>query len=307
MLFVLLPALSVCAIFAAFGSTAFGSGSGSPPATTEEPYLLTSSPKVGETIKVSEVGWSSAVQWVGLPEGKETAVTANGGRLSFSVSTGGVHFTVSCESHLTGAVLENPTGSGAPRGSAKLTLANCISDASGKTPAICKITPGPARTIYPGIGTGRSEDGYVEVNIFPQEGVVATFTASECTPAMSAFNGPWEVAGNMLGKYQEYGSQARFDPTTTGPALTMRGAAAAATWNLRFTNSSGVGIEAGPLGYSYSWKRCEGTSCEVIPGASSSTYVPTNRDQGKTLSAVITATNSAGSASVETNKSAAVE
>ena len=52
-----------------------------------------------------------------------------------------------------------------------------------------------------------------------------------------------------------------------------------------------------PSGYTYQWERCEetGVECAAIEGATASSYTPTEADVGKTLRAVVTATN--GSAS----------
>lgn len=49
--------------------------------------------------------------------------------------------------------------------------------------------------------------------------------------------------------------------------------------------------------YSYQWKRCSiPGSCDALPGATSSTYVPTELDVGFGLLVEVTATNSAGAA-----------
>ncbi len=65
--------------------------------------------------------------------------------------------------------------------------------------------------------------------------------------------------------------------------------------------SANVGMWQGaaPLAYSYQWERCNaaGESCSNISGTTSKTYSPTHSDVGSTLRVVVTATNSAGSAS----------
>ena len=50
-----------------------------------------------------------------------------------------------------------------------------------------------------------------------------------------------------------------------------------------------------PAGVSYQWRRCRGSSCLTVPGATAPTYTPSSADQGATFSVQVTATNAAGS------------
>ena len=62
-----------------------------------------------------------------------------------------------------------------------------------------------------------------------------------------------------------------------------------------------------PTGYSYQWQRCtSATSCTGIAGATGKTYVIRAADAGRTLRAVVTATNSDGSSTANSNQSATV-
>ena len=62
-----------------------------------------------------------------------------------------------------------------------------------------------------------------------------------------------------------------------------------------------------PITYSYQWERCNsGGSCSNIGGATKSSYVATTSDVGYRLRAKVTASNSAGSSSIESNTTAAV-
>ena len=74
--------------------------------------------------------------------------------------------------------------------------------------------------------------------------------------------------------------------------------------------SAGAGIwEGAPtLTYSYQWQRCNSTggSCSNVSGATKSTYLLTAGDVGDTLRVVVTATNSAGSASSTAEATAVV-
>ena len=63
------------------------------------------------------------------------------------------------------------------------------------------------------------------------------------------------------------------------------------------TTSNGTWTGTAPFTYTYQWQRCDaaGANCSAISGATSATYQPGPADVGKTLRAVVTATNSAGS------------
>ncbi|HEX8066223.1 MAG TPA: hypothetical protein VF520_06835 [Thermoleophilaceae bacterium] len=62
------------------------------------------------------------------------------------------------------------------------------------------------------------------------------------------------------------------------------------------------------ISYAYQWRRCDaaGASCSDVSGATASTYVATSGDVGSTLRVVVTATNSAGSASATSAETATV-
>jgi outer membrane protein OmpA-like peptidoglycan-associated protein len=78
------------------------------------------------------------------------------------------------------------------------------------------------------------------------------------------------------------------EPTFT---LTANGEASA-------TTASALG---GDISYSYAWQRCEadGSSCADIAGAEASTYHTTNADIGHTIRFTQTASNSAGSSTID--------
>ena len=83
-------------------------------------------------------------------------------------------------------------------------------------------------------------------------------------------------------------------PVATTPSLT-HGANGVVTT----TDPSWLG---GSLTTARRWQRCDadGTACTDIPGATSLTYVVTPQDAGKTLRAVFTATNAAGTTTLTT-------
>lgn len=65
------------------------------------------------------------------------------------------------------------------------------------------------------------------------------------------------------------------------------------------TASTGSWSGTQPITYGYQWQRCDsgGANCVAIAGATGPTYLATSADVGRTLRVVVTAANSAGSAS----------
>lgn len=88
-------------------------------------------------------------------------------------------------------------------------------------------------------------------------------------------------------------------PSSTG-APTVGGTAQVGQ-TLTATSGSWAGSQ--PMSFSYQWQRCDGTgsSCANVSGATGSTYALASADQGSTLRIVVTATNSAGSASAQSS------
>lgn len=77
-----------------------------------------------------------------------------------------------------------------------------------------------------------------------------------------------------------------------------------------FSLSTTTGTWSGtqPITYSYAWRRCNssGSSCLTIGGATSASYVLVAADVSKTIRVVVTASNSAGSTSATSAKTAVV-
>ncbi|HEY4894745.1 MAG TPA: hypothetical protein VII01_01530, partial [Solirubrobacteraceae bacterium] len=68
------------------------------------------------------------------------------------------------------------------------------------------------------------------------------------------------------------------------------------------TVSNGIWKGTPPFSYSYEWEDCNlaGTACVIVAGAHASTYRPTTSQINTRLRAIVTATNSVGSASANT-------
>jgi hypothetical protein len=89
---------------------------------------------------------------------------------------------------------------------------------------------------------------------------------------------------------------------TTPPAIT-----GTATVGKTLTATDGTWSNA-PTSFSYQWLRCNGggNSCATIPGATQKTYLLVAADAGQTIRVRVTATNADGSASAQSDQTAAV-
>ena len=98
-------------------------------------------------------------------------------------------------------------------------------------------------------------------------------------------------------------------PQGTDPAPTAPGAVAP---TISGTPQVGATLTATPVtmtnnpSYGYQWLRCAGQACTTIPGATATTYSPSPADLGDALVFSETATNTGGSTSAQSAKTAAV-
>jgi laminin G domain protein len=98
-------------------------------------------------------------------------------------------------------------------------------------------------------------------------------------------------------------------PATASPPVntvkpTVSGAA---QQGATLTASNGTWTGTGTITFATRWQQCPpGGTCADIPGATGTTYTVTANDVGATLRAVVTATNSVGSADAASNQTASV-
>jgi hypothetical protein len=86
------------------------------------------------------------------------------------------------------------------------------------------------------------------------------------------------------------------NPTITGTAKVGE--------TLNVSNGTWTGS---PTSYTYRWQRCtSSTSCTTIAGATAQTYAVRATDAGRTLRAIVTATNADGSSTANSNMTATV-
>jgi hypothetical protein len=95
-------------------------------------------------------------------------------------------------------------------------------------------------------------------------------------------------------------------PPPPSPPTNMSSPAISGTTTVGQSLSSSTGTWSGsPTSYAYKWQDCDssGSSCATISGATGSSYVLQPGDVGKTLRAVVTATNAGGSSSATSTQS----
>lgn len=96
---------------------------------------------------------------------------------------------------------------------------------------------------------------------------------------------------------------------SSGAPVSVRGPEALGTPGVGKTLRTTNGTWSTAAAFTYQWLRCSAlyVHCTNIPGATNATYVPVLADVGHTLGAVVTATNAAGSTSVQSSGDGLVE
>lgn len=132
-------------------------------------------------------------------------------------------------------------------------------------------------------------------------------TASSFTPGVDLYG--WRIAVDLTARNSIGSTEALSASTLPLTALAPTGKATPAiggsnTVGETLTVGTGTWTGTAPISYSYEWRRCDpqGTlpSCTPIAGATSSSYVLADADQGWTLRAYVTGTNVAGSGTLVT-------
>jgi Tol biopolymer transport system component/Ca2+-binding RTX toxin-like protein len=233
---------------------------------TNSSYALVSA-DVGSTMRVAVTATSA--------DGSATAESA-----ATAVVTGGAPVNTTA-----------PTISGSASVGSVLTSGNGIW--SGTTPITftrvwqrCNSSGGGCANISGATGTSYVVTS-TDVGSTLRIAVTATNTAGSAT-ASSAATGVVTASGPV---------------NTVAPSITGTPRVATLLSALR-----GTWTGTAPITYAYQWQRCNssGASCTNIAGAASTSYTPTTTDLGSTLRVVVTASNSAGSASATSPATVAV-
>ncbi|HZR95536.1 MAG TPA: hypothetical protein VFA56_07555 [Gaiellaceae bacterium] len=166
-------------------------------------------------------------------------------------------------------------------------------------------TNGTGATIATGTGPVYSPDG-TKIALVTAGGQLATVPAAGGTPTtlgggITGANLDWEAIDASSGPPRN----------TDYPTINLANGDSQPVVGHTLTSSVGSWEGAFPITYRYQWKRCDAADvangpCVDIAGATSSFYAPTSEDAGKRLRVAITATNSEGSASQNSEVSAVV-
>ncbi len=110
------------------------------------------------------------------------------------------------------------------------------------------------------------------------------------------------TAGNAGADSTQTATVAAAPPTNTAAPAISGTAQAGQT----LTASTGTWTGTAPIGFTYQWRNCAGSTCGAISGATTSTYSPTASDVGDTIVVRVTGTNGGGSAFADSNPTAIV-
>src|SRR5262249_32932413 len=156
--------------------------------------------------------WESVL----LKEAEKTSIKAIGNPLAITSTMGGVKGTLNCETEVTNASLENPSGGGVGIGNAELKLKGCKTESGW---SICKVTAGSAVAEKLELSTS---EGKAYALITPKEGTtLASFTFAECV-----LSGTYTFTGTLRGLYSNANSKIEFSAETEGNLLKLGAAKA---------------------------------------------------------------------------------
>ncbi len=144
-----------------------------------------------------------------------------------------------------------------------------------------------------------------------------TFRGSKSMTVKKVFSGkPVKVGSYRLKLSADGGSKrlsfkvvkAKSIPTVSKPANTVLPTISGTTTQGQTLSASNGSWDNSPTSYAYQWRRCDssGASCLDISSATASTYALVYADAGSTIRVVVTASNSAGSASATASQTAVV-
>jgi thermitase len=137
--------------------------------------------------------------------------------------------------------------------------------------------------------------------------------ASALTKTVDPMSGTKTIASGRVNAYRALltvgGSSPPPPPPPPAPPALVTAPSISGAAQTGQTLTTGTGSWSGsPTSYAYKWQRCDGAgaNCTDVPGAATSTYSPASSDVGYSMRAVVTATNSGGSASASSAPTAVV-
>jgi hypothetical protein len=170
-----------------------------------------------------------------LKEAEKTSIKAIGNPLAITASIGGVKGTLNCETEVTNASLENPSGGGVGLGSAELKFKGCKAESGWST---CKVTPGSAVAEKLELSTS---EGKAYALLTPKSGeTLGSFTFAEC----GGLSGTRNLTGTLRGLYSNANSKIEFSSETEGNLLKLSGNKATPVGSIGLETSAGGYVRA---------------------------------------------------------------
>jgi antitoxin (DNA-binding transcriptional repressor) of toxin-antitoxin stability system len=171
-----------------------------------------------------------------LKEGEKVNVTAKGNPIAVTATLSGVKGTLNCETEVTSASLENPSGGGNGTGAATLKYKGCKGESGWSS---CTITPGSSVGAKAELANAQ---GKFKITISPQGANLGAFTFSGCSTG--GINGTRELTGTIRGLYSNSATKAEFNAETTAEGLKLSGVSATAVGSIGLETTAGGYIKA---------------------------------------------------------------
>ena len=292
------------------------SGSAAPPVNTALP-VITGSPQAGQTLTSSNGTWTNGPtaytrQW-------RRCNSAGTSCANIAGATGASYVLAGADAGSTLRVVVTATNAGgsASATSAQTSVVTAVAPSNTVRPDLSGVAvDGQTLTTSNGTWSGTAPLAFsyswrrCDVNgnncsdIAGATGQSYLLTAADVGSKVFALVTATNGAGSASLRTYLSATVAPGPPVNTQrPALS-----GSAREGQTLTTSTGTWTGTGPLTYAFSWRRCDvdGNNCVTIVGATGQSYVLTAADVGSKVYALVTATNSAGSASQRTYLSAAV-
>jgi hypothetical protein len=305
------------------GETSTSAASGlvqKPPANTSAPALSSGSPTAGSALSVTTGTWSGypdvftyAYQWLRCTSLGTSCMAISGDSASS-------YTPAQADGGSTLQALVTATNT-AGQATASSVVSGMVAAAPINTLAPELSTEAPSEGTALSVSTG-TWGGYPSVSAYTYQWRDCDTHGQSCTPVTGATTSSYTPTASDIGHTlvavvtatNSIGSTP-IATTPTNPVTPSPAPAFAATPTFTTTPAQGTSIGLANLSVSgsptptlsYQWRDCTSTSlssCTNITGATATTYTPTASDQGLYLSALLTATNTAGSATANVTPTA---
>jgi hypothetical protein len=281
-----------------------------PPVNTSLPVLSTSPPIDGVSLSVSKGSWTNsptsfAYQWKRCDSSGENCSAISGATNSTYVpSDTDVGHTLAAS-----VTASNSGGTSTPTASAPSGLVQQL-PTNTSAPALSTNSPSAGTPLN--VSTG-SWSGYPSLFTFAYQWLRCNGSGQNCQSIGGATNATYtptqaDEGSTLQAQVTATNTAGQTTASTTPSNVVTNAPSPTSTPTFTITPAQGQSVGLVNVAFSgtpsptlaYQWRHCTSTSlatCTNISGATLSTYTPVSADQGLYLSALITATNSFGSAS----------